>query len=263
MGIIEAIILGIIQGLTEFLPISSSGHIELGSVLLNIQAKDNLLFTVVVHFATALSTVVVFYKDIWTIIKDFFSWKKESTSYILKLIISMVPVAIAGLFFEEQIASLFSGNVILVGSMLMVTGTLLALTYYSKKTVGEVTFGRAFIIGLSQAVAIIPGISRSGSTIATALLLGVDKEKATRFSFLMVIVPILGAAFLKVLDYVKDPTIAEDIAFSTLLIGFLSAFIAGLIACSWMIKIVKKGKLIYFAIYCFIIGAVSLIISLV
>lgn len=260
MDIIEAIILGIIQGLTEFLPISSSGHIEIGKTLLNVEAKDNLLFSIVVHGATALSTIIVFRKDLWQIIKDLFEFKwNESTEYTFKIGLSIIPVMLVGLLFEEQIESFFGGRIVLVGSMLLITGMLLSFTYYAKREGGEVSFGKAFIIGLAQAFAILPGVSRSGSTIATALLLGVDKEKATRFSFLMVLVPILGAAFLKTLSFLEDPSLAAGVSSSTLGIGFIAAFISGLIACTWMIKIVKKGKLIYFAAYCFLAGAVAII----
>lgn len=263
MSVIEAIILGIIQGFTEFLPISSSGHIEIGSVLLDVTSTDNLLFSIVVHGATALSTIVVFRKDIWKIIKDVLKFEmNESTEFAIKIVISMIPVGLVGVLFEEEISAFFGGNILLVGSMLILTGFLLGLTYYFKGGNGKVTYSKALIIGLAQAVAILPGISRSGSTIATGLLLGVDKERATRFSFLMVLIPILGATFLKFLDYLENPSIANDISLNALALGFLAAFIGGLIACSWMIKIVKKGKLIYFAIYCFIVGVTSVIIYL-
>jgi undecaprenyl-diphosphatase len=260
MDIIEAIILGIIQGLTEFLPISSSGHIEIGSKLLDVQAKDNLLFSIVVHGATALSTIIVFRKDLWQIVKDVlkFEWN-ESLEYSLKIGLSIIPVMFIGLFFEKEIEAFFGGKLVLVGSMLLVTGALLSFTYFSRREGGEVSFGKAFVIGLAQAFAILPGISRSGSTIATGILLGVDKEKATRFSFLMVLIPILGAAFLKTLNFLEDPSLAEGISMPVLGIGFISAFLSGLAACTWMLKIVKKGKLIYFAIYCFIVGAVAIV----
>lgn len=259
MSIIEAIILGIVQGLTEFLPVSSSGHIELGTVLLNIQSEENLLFSVVVHCATALSTIVVFRKDIADIISGIFKFDKEALAFVGKIIISMIPVGLIGILFKDQIESFFGGNVLLVGFMLWVTALLLGMTYYSKKQGGPVTYAKAFIIGIAQAIAIMPGISRSGSTIATALLVGVEKEKAARFSFLMVLPPILGASLLEVKDYIEEPTAYESLSSIVLIAGFLAAFIAGLLACQWMIGIVKRGKLIYFAIYCFIVGTIAIL----
>jgi undecaprenyl-diphosphatase len=263
MSVFEAFILGIVQGLTEFLPVSSSGHIELGKAILNINTSDNLLFSIVVHGATALSTVVVFRKTIFELLKGVLEFKNnESLHYTLKIILSMIPVGIVGVFFEDEIESFFTGNVLFVGSMLIVTAVLLTITYFFKNTNKDVSYGRAIIIGMAQAVAILPGISRSGATISTALILGVDKEKATKFSFLMVLLPILGATLLKVKDYFETPSIAGGISFFALIVGFLAAFISGLLACTWMIRIVKSGKLIYFAYYCFAIGIISIIISL-
>ncbi len=258
MTLIEALILGIIQGLTEFLPVSSSGHLEIGSYILGIQSKDNLLFSIVVHGATALSTIIVFRKDIRDIILDVFKFEwNESTQFTVKIIISIIPVGIVGVLFEDQIEAFFGGRILLVGSMLLFTGLLLSFTFFKKSNTGDITYLKALLIGLAQAVAIMPGISRSGTTIAVALLLGVDKVKATRFSFLMVLVPIIGAMLLKIKDLYESPALASDISTTTLLTGFVAAFAAGLIACQWMIKIVKKGKLIYFAIYCFVIGAIA------
>ena len=260
MSIIEAIILGIIQGLTEFLPVSSSGHIELGKYFLGVETSDNLLFSIIVHGATALSTIIVFRKDILIIIKDLFAFDwNESTQFSAKILLSMIPVGIVGILFEDNIEALFGGQITLVASMLLFTGVLLSITYFAKSTSGTVSFGKSIIIGLAQAVAIIPGISRSGSTIATGLLLGIDKEKITRFSFLMVLPPIIGATLLKVKDYLEAPEIASDISVTALSLGFISAFIAGIIACTWMINIVKRGKLIYFAIYCLVLGTSVLI----
>ncbi|WKN43612.1 undecaprenyl-diphosphate phosphatase [Tunicatimonas pelagia] len=260
MTIIEAIILGIVQGLTEFLPVSSSGHIELGTVLLGVQSKDNLLFSVVVHCATALSTIVIFRKDIAEIIQGVFRFKwNEETAYVAKIVVSMIPVGLIGALFKDEIEAFFGGKVLLVGIMLLITGTLLALTYYARKQPGQVTFPKALIIGLAQAFAIMPGISRSGATIATALLVGVEKEQAARFSFLMVLAPILGASLLEVLDYLEEPASAGSISSLALILGFFAAFISGLLACQWMIAIVKRGKLIYFAIYCFIVGTIAIV----
>lgn len=259
MSVIEAIILGIVQGLTEFLPVSSSGHIELGTVLLGVESTDNLLFSVIVHCATALSTIVVFRKDIVDIMRGLFEFKwNGATEYSSKIILSMIPVGLIGIFFKEEIEGFFGGQVILVGFMLLITGTLLAMTYYARKQTGNVTYGKALIIGMAQALAILPGISRSGATIATALLVGVDKERAARFSFLMVLLPILGASLLELKDFIEQPMAAGgSLSRIVLLAGFLSAFISGLLACQWMISIVKKGKLIYFAFYCFLIGTIA------
>lgn len=263
MGIIESIILGIVQGLTEFLPVSSSGHIELGKAILNTKTADNLLFSIVVHGATALSTIIVFRKDIFDIFGGLLKFQKnESLHYTLKIILSMIPVGVIGLLFEDKIEALFTGDVFFVGSMLIITGILLTITFFISKTNKEVSYGRAFLIGIAQSIAILPGISRSGATISTALILGVDKKEATKFSFIMVLLPIIGATILKVKDYYESPSIAGGISATPLVLGFIAAFLSGLIACTWMIKIVKKGKLIYFAYYCFIIGFVSIIISI-
>lgn len=265
MGLLEAIILGIIQGLTEFLPVSSSGHLEIGAILLNAHTSDSLLFSVVVHAATALSTIIVFRKDILQLIKGLFEFKwNESVDFVLKIFISMIPIAIIGIFFEDKIESLFSGNLILVGSMLLVTAGLLALTQGVKRKEGQaVNYWHAIVIGIAQSIAIMPGISRSGATIATALLIGVDKEKAARFSFLMVLIPILGASMLKLKDYIEQPALDNQTGGIVLLTGFIMAFLAGLFACNAMIKIVKKGKLIYFAIYCAIVGTIAILSQLI
>lgn len=260
MSILEAIILGIIQGLTEFLPVSSSGHIELGKYFLGVETTDNLLFSIIVHGATALSTIIVFRKDILLIVKDLFAFQwNESTQFSAKILLSMIPVGVVGILFEDKIEALFGGQITLVASMLLFTGVLLAFTSLAKRPTGDISFGKAFIVGLAQAVAILPGISRSGSTIATGLLLGIDKEKITRFSFLMVLPPIIGATLLKTKDFMETPEIASDISATALVLGFISAFIAGIIACTWMVNIVKRGKLIYFAIYCLVLGTTVLI----
>ena len=262
MGILEAIVLGIIQGLTEFLPVSSSGHIELGSYLLNVKTQDNLLFSIIVHGATALSTIIVFRKDILAIISGLLEFKwNEPTQFVVKIIISMIPVGIVGVFFEEQVESFFTGNIVFVASMLGVTGLLLLFTFFTKARNEKVDYLRALIIGLAQSVAILPGISRSGTTIATALFLGVEKSNAARFSFLMVLPPILGATLLKTLDFIENPAIADGTSGLALIAGFIAAFVSGLLACQWMIRIVKRGKLIYFAIYCFIISLGVLIFN--
>lgn len=259
MSIIEAIILGIVQGLTEFLPVSSSGHIELGTALLGTQSEENLMFSIAVHAATALSTIVIFRKDIYQLIVGVlkFKWNQE-TQWSVKILISMIPVGVIGVLFEDQISALFSGRVILVGTMLLVTASLLAFTYLNKDHSKEISYLGAFIIGLAQSIAIMPGISRSGATIATALLLKVRREEAARFSFLMVLIPILGASLLKFKDYLENPALAENIAPVSLMAGFIAAFVAGLLACRWMINIVKSHKLIYFALYCLLVGLIAI-----
>lgn len=257
---LEALVLGIIQGLTEFLPVSSSGHLEIGNVLLGVESNDHLLFTVIVHAATALSTIVVFKDEITQLLVDLLKFKwNESWSFTIKILISMIPVAVVGLLFEDQVEAMFAGNMLLVGFALIFTSVLLFFTYFKRHTIGDVTYGNAMIIGLAQAVAIFPGVSRSGSTIATALLLGVDKVKATRFSFLMVLIPILGISLLKVKDYVEAPAAAGDISVLALIVGFIAAFVSGFVACKWMISLVRKGKLTYFAIYCFIVGTIAIL----
>jgi undecaprenyl-diphosphatase len=264
MSIIEAILLGIIQGLTEFLPISSSGHLELGAFLFQIKDSDNLLFAVAVHFATALSTVIVFRRDIWTILRGLFESKwNTSWKFVSLIVISMVPVGIVGIFFEEDISGLFGGKIILVGTMLLITGFLLLFTFLKKEDQGQpITYTKAAVIGLAQMLAIVPGISRSGATISTALLLNISRQEAARFSFLMVLPPIFGAALLKIKDYFETPMVEQKIALLPLALGFLAAFLSGLLACKLMLSLVQKGKLHYFAIYCFLVGAVAIITGL-
>ena len=258
MDWLKSLLLGIIQGLTEFLPVSSSGHLEIGKVLLGVNTEQNLLFTVLVHGATVLSTIVVFNKELLIIIRGLFSFKwNEETKYSIKIIISMIPVGIVGVFFKDYVESFFTGNLVLVGIMLIVTSILLAVTYYSKVKKRSITYFDSLIIGMSQAFAVIPGISRAGATIATSLLLGNKKEEAAKFSFLMVILPIIGANTVELLS--TDITINNSVNISSLVIGFVAAFITGLIACKWMINIVKKGKLTYFAAYCFLVGIGSII----
>jgi len=259
MEVIDAIILGVIQGLTEFLPVSSSGHLELGKAILgdNSLPKESLLFTVVLHFATALSTIVVFRKDIVEIIKGIlkFEWN-EDMNFISKIVISMIPATITGVFFEEELELLFGGQIALVGFMLIITALLLYLADRAKNTNKSVSFSNAFIIGISQAIAILPGISRSGATISTSVLLGNDKTKAARFSFLMV-VPLIFGKIAK--DILNGELTYESSNFLPLSIGFVAAFIAGLFACTWMIALVKKSKLTYFSIYCAIVGLIAII----
>lgn len=260
MDWLEALILGIVQGLTEFLPVSSSGHLELGKVILGVEAERSLIFTVVVHGATVLSTIFVFHKDLWILLKGLFAFKwNDETKYISKILISMIPVVIVGLFFAEEIESFFTGNVVFVGSMLIITALLLTFTYFKKSNLRKISFIDSLIIGIAQAVAVLPGISRSGATISTGLMLGNKRELIAKFSFLMVLIPIIAA---NVKDLFTGEMASESsIGAVPLLIGFFAAFISGLLACKWMIGIVKKGKLIYFAIYCFIIGLIAIFVG--
>lgn len=262
MGIIDAIILGIIQGLTEFLPVSSSGHLELVKAMQgsNVLAKESMLTTVVLHFATALSTIVVFRKDVGDIFKGLFQFKlNDSFFYSLKIVLSMIPAAIVGVVFSKELETFFDGQILLVGAMLLVTGLLLFLADRAKNTVKEVSFLHSIIIGISQAIAILPGISRSGATIGTSVILGIDKSKAARFSFLMVVPLILGKVAK---DVLSDDFVIEGANYAALSAGFVAAFITGIVACTWMISLVKKSKLTYFAIYCFAVGTVAIVFSL-
>lgn len=258
MDVIDAIILGIIQGFTEFLPVSSSGHLELGKALLGDTSvpEERLLFTVVLHFATALSTMVIFRKDIIDLLKGAlkFQWN-DDLKFISKIALSMIPAVFVGLFFEDQLEQLFGGNILLVGCMLLVTAALLFLADRAKNTDQSVGYGDAMIIGVSQAIALLPGISRSGATISTSVLLGNDKTKAARFSFLMV-VPLIFGKIAK--DILGGEISYESSNFTNLGIGFIAAFISGLFACTWMIALVKKSKLSYFAGYCVIIGLIAI-----
>ncbi len=259
MTIFEAFILGLIQGLTEFLPISSSGHLEIGKALLNTKPPKHLLFTIVVHGATVLSTIVVFRKEILNLIKGIlkFEWN-FSTQYISKLAVSAIPILIIGLLFYKNIETMFFGNIVLVGFMLFVTGLLLVFAHYAKITDSEVGFKQSLIIGTTQVLAILPGVSRSGTTIAAALLTGVKKEQATKFSFLMVLAPIIGANILAI---GRSEVSTLQIEILPLMTGFVAAFISGFLACKWMITMVNKRKLIFFAYYCFVLGTLVIIFS--
>jgi undecaprenyl-diphosphatase len=257
----EALILGLVQGLTEFLPVSSSGHLEIGKFLFNVEVKDSLNFTIIVHFATVLSTITVFYKDIIKLFAGLFRFKwNEETRYVFKIGISMIPVLIVGILFREEVESLFSGNLALVGGALLVTALLLVSTQLVKPGNKKIPFLDAFIIGIAQAVATIPGISRSGATISTGLLLKNGRSEVAQFSFLMVLLPIMGAALLDILS-ISSSNAEAGIATSSLVIGFLAAYLSGYLACRWMINLVKKGNLYWFAIYCAILGIISIIIA--
>lgn len=265
MNWFEALWLGIIQGLTEYLPVSSSGHLTIASTLFGIEAEENLAFTIAVHVATVLSTLVILWKEIAWIFKGLFQFKvNDETRYVFNILISMIPVGIVGLFFKDYVEQIFGSGLAIVGSMLLVTALLLTFSYYAKPRQKEnISLKDAFIIGLAQAVAVMPGLSRSGSTIATGLILGNNKAKLAQFSFLMVIPPILGEALLDAMKMVKYGTasVMGDISLGVLAVGFVAAFVSGCVACKWMINIVKRGKLIYFAIYCAIAGIVTLICS--
>ncbi len=268
--IIRSIILGIVQGLTEFLPVSSSGHLELAKFIMGDESvpEESMLMTVMLHGATALSTMVVFRKDIIDLIQGLFKPKSivngqsvwnEDFLYCFKIALSMIPAAIIGLAFEEQMEKLFDKQILLVGFMLLLTGALLFLADRAKNTLKKVSFGNAFIIGISQAIAILPGISRSGATISTSVLLGIDRERAARFSFLMVLPLIFGKIAKDLLD---DDLIYSSDMLIPLLAGFAAAFATGLLACTWMISLVKNAKLTYFSVYCFIVGAIAIAYSL-
>jgi len=256
---IIAFFLGIIQGLTEFLPVSSSGHLEIvkGIFKTDYEAKESLVMTVVLHFATALSTLFIFKNDILKILKGVFTKKiNEEKIFALKIIISMIPAVIIGLFFEEIIEQFFNGQLILVGFMLILTGFLLFLADKSKQTINEISYLNSLIIGITQAIAILPGISRSGATIATSVILGIDKSSSAKFSFLMV-VPLIFGKVLK--DLLSGNILSESIAVGPLIIGFIGAFLTGLFACKWMIKLVKASQLKYFSFYCFFIALITIL----
>lgn len=258
MSLLEAIILGIIQGLTEFLPVSSSGHLELVKTIQGqeLSGGSSMMMTVVLHFATALSTVVVFRKDIIKIVKGLFQFKlNDDFLFSIKIILSMIPAAIVGVLYDDIIESFFGGQVLLVGLMLIVTGLLLFLADRAKSTVRDISTKNAVIIGIAQAIAILPGISRSGATIGTSVLLGVDREKAARFSFLMV-VPLIFGKMAK--DLFSSEFTTEDVSITVISVGFIAAFITGIVACTWMISLVKKSKLSYFSYYCFAVGLIAI-----
>ncbi len=255
----EALVLGLIQGLTEFLPVSSSAHLEIGKALFGIKGEENFYFSIMVHGATVLSTIIVFRKDFVKLLSGFFKFKyNEETSYIFKILVSMIPVMLVGFLLKDSVENLFSGNnLALIGAMLIITAVLLTLTYFFKnKKQREINYLDAFIIGIAQAIAVFPGISRSGATIATGIINGNKKSEIAKFSFLMVIIPILGENFL---DILKGSAVASGIPTSSLIIGFFAAFISGLFACSIMINLVKKGKLYWFALYCLLAGLITIL----
>lgn len=266
MNSLEALVLGLLQGLTEYLPVSSSGHLTIGSTLFGMTGEESLSFTILVHVATVLSTLVILWKEIVWLLKGLFQFRwNDETKYVVNILISMIPVGIVGLFFKDAVEEIFGSGLLIVGLMLLLTACLLAFAYYAKPRQKETISKKdAFIIGLAQACAVMPGLSRSGSTIATGLILGNKKENLAQFSFLMVIPPILGEALLETLKFMSGAEVAaSDIPTSSLVVGFFAAFISGCVACKWMINIVKKGKLVYFAIYCAIVGAITVVCSLI
>ena len=260
----QALILGLIQGLTEYLPVSSSGHLTIGQEILGISGGDNLMFDVAVHVATVCSTLVVLWSEIEWIVKGLFKCElNDETRYALNILVSMIPVGIVGVFFKDEVEAIFGSGLLIVGIMLLVTASLLAFSYYAKPRQKEkISLKDAFIIGVAQACAVMPGLSRSGSTIATGLLLGNKKERLAQFSFLMVIPPILGEALLDSVKAVKGVDVFGDIGTLPLIVGFVAAFSSGCFACKWMINIVKRGKLIYFTAYCAVAGLVAIAYSL-
>lgn len=265
MSWFEALILGLVQGLTEYLPVSSSGHLTIGAALFGIDGADNLTFTVLVHVATVMSTLVVLWSEIDWIVRGLFRFKlNDETRYAINIAVSMIPIGIVGVFFKDKVEEIFGSGLLIVGCMLLVTAALLTFSYYAKpRQKSRISLRDAFIIGLAQACAVMPGLSRSGSTIATGLLLGNKKENLAQFSFLMVIPPILGEALLDVLKAVKGEEAFGGIDTLPLVVGFIAAFVSGCVACKWMISIVKRGKLIYFGVYCAVAGALTIAMSLI
>ncbi len=265
MDWLQALILGIVQGLTEYLPVSSSGHLAIGSYFFGMGGEENLMFTVAVHVATVLSTLVILWKEISWIFKGLFKFEwNDETKYVVNILISMIPVGIVGVFFKDTVEEIFGEGLLIVGICLLLTAGLLTFSYYARPRQKEnISKVDAFIIGLAQAAAVLPGLSRSGSTIATGLLLGNNKAKLAQFSFLMVIPPILGEALLDTMKMMKQGTeaVMGSISMTSLAVGFIAAFVFGCIACKWMINVVKKGKLIYFAVYCAIIGVITIVCS--
>ena len=276
MNSLQALLLGLLQGLTEYLPVSSSGHLAIGAYLFGVDGEESMAFTIVVHVATVLSTLVILWREIVWILRGVWcqltgkvcaqsagssscSSLNAETRYAINILISMIPVGIVGLFFKDQVEEIFGSGLTIVGIMLLVTAALLVFSYYARPRQREsISPLHAFLIGIGQALAVMPGLSRSGTTIATGLLLGNKKESMAQFSFLMVIPPILGEALLDVLKLMKGDEAFGDIEFLPLAVGFLAAFVSGCAACRWMISIVRKGKLLYFGIYCALVALLVL-----
>ncbi len=264
MSWLDALWLGLLQGFTEYLPVSSSGHLQIAQTLMgNVDGEENLTFAVVVHAATVCSTLVVLWREIYVLLRGSLElrWNDE-TQYMCKIFLSMIPVGIVGLFFKDYVESLFGNGLLVVGILLLVTAVLLTFANFAKPRKGKISFSDAFVIGVAQALAVLPGLSRSGTTIATGLMLGDKKEDVAKFSFLMVIIPILGEAFLDLMRGGLSPE-ASGISAAALAVGFIAAFISGCVACKWMLSIVKRGKLVYFAYYCVAAGLFAIIYDLI
>lgn len=259
MNIVESLILGLIQGLTEFLPVSSSGHLEIGKYIFGVDTEGSFAFSVAVHGATVLSTIVVFRSELLKLIRGALKLRyNDETEYLMKIGLSMVPVFVVGIFFKDKIEKLFTGDVRFVGSMLIVTSVMLISTGFFRKRSGSIGWVDAIVIGIAQAVAVIPGISRSGATISTGIVLGKDRAAIARFSFLMVLLPVIGANLLELFS--GEMNSGETVSLLPLVSGFLAAFVSGYLACRWMISIVRRGKLYWFGIYCLLAGIVSLVL---
>lgn len=258
----EALILGLLQGLTEYLPVSSSGHLAIGSALFGINGEDNLSFTIMVHVATVMSTLFVLWSEISWILRGLVRMEKnDETRYALNIIVSMIPVGIVGIFLKDYVEEVFGSGLLIVGCMLLLTALLLIFSYYARpRQKDHISMRDAFIIGVAQAVAVMPGLSRSGATIATGLLLGNKKETLAQFSFIMVIPPILGEALLDLMKGLSGEATFGGIGTLPLVVGFFAAFVSGCAACKWMISIVRRGKLVYFGIYCALLGIATIVL---
>ncbi len=277
MSFIDALIMGIVQGLAEYLPISSSGHLEIFHDLLGLEmdGAESLEFDLVLHVATVLSTIVVLWREFVPLCTSFFTFRRDyNFYYVCKLLVSCIPVAIVGLCFKDVVEQFFGGSLLTVGICLCVTALLLAFAYFtrtrpllrsSRRSTGytghDIGWWDAFVIGCAQAVAVLPGLSRSGSTIATGILLGDKREKVAQFSFFMVIIPILGEALLDVKDMLGGEAVAGSVGLMPLLVGFVASFVVGCLACRWMLEIVKRGRMVWFALYCVIVGALCILLS--
>lgn len=264
MSWVEALVLGVLQGLTEFLPVSSSGHLEIGQALLGTTSEENLFFTVLLHVATVMATIVVFWREISGLFRGTFTTSKwnDEKHYVAMILLSCLPVFVVGMFFKDHVEQFFGNGLTLVGICLLVTACLLFVSEWLTKhrTVEshEVGWRDSLIVGCSQAIAVLPGLSRSGATIATGLLCGVKKESIAQFSFLMVLIPVLGEAFLECLDLISGEVVVPALNWQVLLVGFVSAFVSGLLACRFMLRVIRRQKLSYFAIYCLIVGVLAI-----
>jgi len=263
MSIWQSIAMGAVQGLTEFLPVSSSGHLEIAGALFRTDGADNLWFTLMVHLATVLASIVVFRREIFRILQGVFRFTLNDQSvYFLNIVVSMLPILFVGLLFKDKIEALFNDNLVFVGAMLLLTAVLLALSHFTRPGTRPITPKRAFIVGIAQAVAVLPGLSRSGATISAALLQGVKRDQAARFSFLMVVIPILGMSFLDLVKGAPKVSTGGESFVITMLAGFVTAFLTGLFACKVMVRLVSRGKLIWFAAYCVAAGITAIILGL-